>query len=165
MREFINIVESHDDPGHDQALALMRQYGSKPLSFEQLPPGAKKAIHQWMMVDGDNPDYKTNCFYSYGEIPTEVFMDNYLEGIVRFDPALRDEYVNGETMTAKDRATHPSKSSGFGGYDYSKHNLKEPWPVVIGSEFFEDGAHRLGLYVHSGMKTIPAVMIFDAEDN
>ena len=73
MREFINLIENFNDPGHAQALALMRQYGSKPVPFAQLPPGAKKAVHQWMMVDGENDGYKTNLLYSYAEIPTEVF--------------------------------------------------------------------------------------------
>lgn len=157
MRKFINIVENHD-PGYEQAEALMKQYGTKPLPFSKLPPGAKKAVHHWMMVDGENDEYKKNCWYSYADIPIDVFFDHYFEGVLRFDPQARESWKSGKNMLAKYQ-----KKLDFKGYDFGKHDLENPWPVIIGSEFFEDGAHRLALYAFSGMKTIPAVMIFNKE--
>ncbi len=116
-----------------------------------------------MTVDGENDEYQTNLLYAYAEIPTDVFMHAYWENIIDLYPEVREDYETAEEMLQKYRSGHPSKSAGFKGYNFKKHDLKNPWPVMLGTEFFEDGAHRLALYVYSGLTKIPAVSFYNSE--
>lgn len=168
MRKWIDLVEEvWVDKGQDMARALMAKHGAEPMAFEQLPAPAQKSVEHYMVVDGENEEFETNCLYAYAEIPTEEFMHAYWRGLVNSYEQNSDDftaqYATPEEMYRDYREGDPSVSTGFSGYDFSKHDLEYPWPVIIGSDFFEDGAHRLALYVYKGLETVPCVMIHPIE--
>lgn len=150
------LIESAD-PGEKRAKLLIKQYGGKPMSYDKLSPSAQKAITHWMMVDGDNPSYKTNLQYAYANIPVGFFMREYWGNIISEYPEMTEEYPSAEQMLFDYQNNDPRQVAGFMGYDFSKHDLIEPWPVILGSDFFEDGNHRLAWYVYNGVEHIPAI--------
>lgn len=162
MRNWINLIEDrYVDAGEEMAKKLVAKHGGKYRPYKTLPEGAKKSITHYMTVDGENDDYE-ELSYAYVEIPAEEFMNAYWYNIVtHVDPESKDSYPSSEDMYRHYRDDDPSKSVGFSGYNFSRHDLNEPWAVILGSDFFEDGAHRLAWYLYKGMEKIPVVMIGD----
>jgi hypothetical protein len=150
MRKWINLFENMEAP---EAKKLIIAYGGTKTSFRKIPKAAQKAIEYYMTVDGDNDEYKKYS-YLYAEIPTDIFMQHYWKHIISFDSSAMEDYPSAEDMIKG------YKTETIDGYDYSKHNLNEPWPVILGTDFFEDGAHRLSWYVYNNFDKIPAIMIY-----
>ena len=156
MRKWINLFEN-DDAGEERAFALIHKYGGKPVPFDALPPAAKRSVEHYMTVDGENDEFE-EYQYAYAEIPTEEFMHAYWDNIETTygegeELGTASGYKSAEEMIASYR------KDKLGGTQYANHDLVYPWPVFLGTDFFEDGAHRLHLYVSRGLEKIPAVMV------
>lgn len=139
MREFINIVESSRN--FYDAMGFIQRHGGRVFSYDELPETAKKAVYQYMQIDGEADDY-ADIPYGYAKVPTEDvidFVNHYFR--TEYPDDYSDDWASGEL------SFDPS---------YPKDSV---WPVIISRMGFEDGSHRLERYAKLGLKTIPVVAI------
>ncbi len=134
----INAILTEDIEHAVAGEVLIKRYGGKIVAFRSLPKEAKDALHQYMMVEGDNQDYKTQK-YSLIQVPTEDLMKliyGQLNGGQTWD-----EFWGDET-------------------DYKpNYSKKSVWPILWGSLGWEDGSHRFEQYRKNGLKTVPVLVI------
>lgn len=136
-----NITEGMSDD-------LFRRYGGKMMEFNALPAPAQKAVHHYMTVDGDRPEYADELVFGYAMIPIEalikVCMQAPYNDLDSYDTW--DDYHSDYWSSEDDR-------------DYANH-LKELWPVILDDEEgINDGWHRLHWYYRNGVKQVPAILI------
>lgn len=162
MRKWINLVENTEED-IVRAKELLRQHGGKVMPFNQLPDSAKKAVHHYMVIDGDRPDYATDLLYMYGTIPTDLFLRALHQALVVNN--LDDEDYGTEDDWVASYQDKNEVYRNLEGYDFSKHDLVNPWPVMLGSEeFMQDGWHRSSIYAASGLTEIPCIYFIEKSD-
>ncbi len=124
---------------------LIKKFGNRSsiMPYAALPEMAKKSVHHWMMVDGENEDYK-NQKYGYLEIPTIQLME-ILHGQMDDENTPKQQWVD-NWMNGAGGLSH--------GYRYPKGSI---WPVIWGHGF-EDGSHRLDRYLKMKLSVIPVVV-------
>lgn len=136
MRRFIQIVENAQATGREASgEELVHRYGGAIMPFAALPEAAKKALHQWMVVEGDNQEYQ-DASYGFVEVPVADLMR------IIYDQ-------NGEGMTFEE----------FWGdaKPYPGYSVDSIWPMIWSPEGWEDGMNRLDRYLKAGMTMIPVV--------
>ena len=148
MRDLINLIENalSEEPIHISGRQLIKMFGDKAciVPFDDLPEMAKKSLHHWMMVDGENSRYRREK-YGYLEIQTKAFME-LLYDQMNDDPSVSKEEWVDDWMN--DAGTLSSS------YRYPKGSI---WPVIWGYGF-EDGSHRLDKYLKMKLPVIPVVI-------
>lgn len=118
---------------------LMYQYRdrAKAYRYGDLPDPAKKALTQYMVIEGENAEYKKQR-YGYVEVPIDDLMR-----------MIYDQLGEGQTYDEFwGQAAKPSREI-----------YNEIWPIIWGNLGWEDGAHRLEVYRGIGLKMIPVVVI------
>lgn len=127
--------------GNYDGLGLVQRNHGRIVPYRALPDNAKKSLAQYMIVDGENHDYKSQK-YAYAEVPTKELTDwiaNYFHQ--EYGEDANSDWWAGELSFTP---TYPPESL---------------WPVIISSIGFEDGAHRLERYVKLGLEKIPVIFI------
>jgi hypothetical protein len=143
MREFMKIVESQLATGHIvPGRELLDRYHGKSYRYRDLPEMAKKSLTQYMVIEGENDEYKKQR-YGYLEVPVDDLMR------IIYDQQCDDGRTYEEFWQA-------------GWYDPtnppSREVYNEIWPIIWGSIGWEDGSHRLEVYRGNGLKMIPVVV-------
>jgi hypothetical protein len=138
IRKFIQIVENAHATGKIvEGKQLIHKYGGTIMPFVNLPNTSKKALRQWMVIEGDYPEYKEDQ-YGLAEIPVADLMK------IIYDQ-------NGEGMTYEEFWGNTDEHSGA--------RVSSIWPILWGSDGWQDGMHRLARYIQAGMTMIPVVAI------
>lgn len=120
---------------------------AEPVSFYDLPPSARRAVHHYMMVDGDRPDYAEGLMFIFGEMSADEMISRCWNAP---DNDMPREHPDWETY-------HAHYCAGEDPKDYI-HHLAEMWPVVLcDREGIVDGWHRLHWYLRNGVTTIPTI--------
>lgn len=123
-----------------------------PIAFDLLPTSARRAVHRYMMVDGDRPDFARELRFIVGEMPAAEMKERCWNAP---DNDMRDAHPNWH-------AYHASYCAGEDPADYANH-LVEMWPVILcDREGIVDGWHRLHWYLRNGVATIPTIDIVAA---
>ena len=160
-------------------LKLIKKQNNGKNKFKDLPRQHQYAIIHYMAIDGEawdvpegydaeansikRTDFDSVCRFNRAYIKKNVkyWVDkhpNATFGMISLSRA--------ETLDAL-RELHPDAVKD-GEYDHpEKPSLKhynEKWPVILSSfddEFIQDGWHRLGVYLQTTMRKIPAVFFAD----
>jgi hypothetical protein len=118
-----------------------------PVTFDLLPPSARRAVHRYMMVDGHRPDFAQELRFVVGEISAADMVARCWNAP---DNDMRDAYPDWD-------AYHASYCASEDPADYVDH-LAEMWPVILcDREGIVDGWHRLHWYLRNGVTVIPTI--------
>lgn len=131
-----NLVENAQATGREvSGEKLVHRYGGAIMPFAKLPNAAKKALRQWMVIEGDNQEYQEES-YGFVEVP--------LADLLRI---IYDQ--NGEGMTFDEFWRYTKQVPGY--------RVDSVWPMIWSPSGWEDGMNRLGRYIQAGMTMIPVV--------
>lgn len=137
----INAILTEDIEHAVAGEVLIKRYGGKIVAFRSLPKEAKDALHQWMMVDGENEDYKTQK-YSLIQVPTEDLM-KLIHGQLNGGQSW-EEFWGEPDAPLSFKPSYPKKSV---------------WPIIWGSLGWSDGSHRFERYRKIGLKEVPVLVV------
>lgn len=118
-----------------------------PVAFDLLPQSARRAVHQYMMVDGDRPGFADELLFIVGEMSAVDMISRCWNAP---DNDMRYDHPDWETY-------HASYCAGEDPVGYADH-LAEMWPVILcDREGIVDGWHRLHWYLRNGVAVIPTI--------
>ena len=118
-----------------------------PVAFHLLPLPARRAVHQYMMVDGDRPEFADELRFIAGEMSAAEMAVKCWNAP---DNDMREDYPDWD-------AYHTAYCACEDPAGYAEH-LAEMWPVILCErEGIADGWHRLHWYLRNGVEMIPTI--------
>jgi len=123
-----------------------------PVDFESLPPSVQRAVHHYMIEDGDRHDFARELRFIVGEMTAADMKSRCWNAP---DNDMREDYPDWDSY-------HADYCASQNPIDYIDH-LAEMWPVILCErEGISDGWHRLHWYLRNGLETIPTIDLVEA---